>query len=104
MKKRLGRVEGEKLVASYEASGLSVREYSEREGVALEQLYYWRRKLRGGTKKPVLTGQPQAEFLEFQAGGQEAGGALRVEMGALRLSFSKLPSPEWLSKFLSFYS
>lgn len=42
------RIEMESVLGRWESSGLSLRRFGEREGIAYAKLLYWKKKLRGG--------------------------------------------------------
>jgi len=75
------------LVARQVESGLSAREFCEREGVNLWTLYGWRSRLRTGRevcRAPAKqdSGQPRAQFIEL--GGLKAMSSrweIRLELG-----------------------
>lgn len=75
------------LVARQVESGLSARDFCEREGVNLWTLYGWRSRLRAGREEPRAPAKqddtrPSAEFIEL--GGLKAANSrweIRLELG-----------------------
>jgi len=76
------------LVARQVESGLSVREFCEREGVNLWSLYGWRSRLRTGREEPRAPAarqgstQPPAQFIELgDLKGTSSRWEIRLELG-----------------------
>lgn len=91
--------DGTKLVARFEASGLTQREFSDRNGVTMSALQYWLRKARSGGEGE-RTAEEQFRFVEVI--GEETKEApargISMELGGLRLRFETLPSPAYLAQ------
>ncbi len=96
--RRRSASDGAELVARYEASGLTQREFADLGGVTMSALQYWLRKARtedGGDEAAA----EQFRFVEVI--GEEAEGAptcgVSMELGGLTLRFETLPSPSYLA-------
>lgn len=48
----------QRVLEAHSASGLTVRRFCENEGLAVWRFYYWRKKLRGAVKSPVVNQTP----------------------------------------------
>ena len=97
--RRRSASDGAELVARYEASGLTQREFADLGGVTMSALQYWLRKARaedGGGEEA----EEQFRFVEVI--GEESEGAptcgVSMELGGgLTLRFEALPSPSYLA-------
>jgi transposase-like protein len=97
--RRRSASDGSRLVERYQASGVTQREFAEREGVTMSALQYWLRKARAGDDG----GEEAAERFQFvEVIGEEAeeagAGGVSLELpGGLSLRFESLPSPSYLA-------
>jgi hypothetical protein len=96
--KRLSAQEGAELVAEFEASGLTQREYGTRNDVAVATLQYWLRKSRNDGQSK---GKPDHfRFVEVVGQGEPnepmAGMSMELADG-LTLRFESLPDPSYLA-------
>lgn len=94
--RRRSASEGARLAARYAASGVTQREFADREGVTMSALQYWLRKARAGDE-----GDEAAERFRFvEVIGEEAEGApaggVSMDLGGVTLRFEALPSPSYL--------
>lgn len=72
------------IVAGQVASGLSVEEYCQREGLVLSVFSRWRARLaRGGSGAPERLRKPESvPFIEVGELSGQAGTRIRLELGA----------------------
>jgi len=100
--RRRSASEGAELVERYAASGVSQREFAEREGVTVSTLQYWLRKSRADDDG----GEAEPERFRFVELVGEVTDATRcgvwMELGDdLRLRFESLPSPSYLARVVA---
>jgi transcriptional regulator with XRE-family HTH domain len=98
--RRRSATEGARLVERYEASGLTQREFADRNGVTMSTLQYWLRKARSGDEAPV----EQFRFVEVVENGSpdSATGGMSMEfVDGLMLRFEGLPSPSYLAEVVT---
>jgi transposase-like protein len=83
------------VVARYEASGLSRREFAARNDIGVSALQYWRRKVAVGGGGPA-----SMRFVEVIGSdpGSESGGVTLEFCDGLTLRFETLPSPSYLAE------
>lgn len=80
---RRGRVDGERLVAAYEASDLGRKAFCEAQSIAVSTLDYWRKRLRGpaaaaGFVELTRSADTSRLDIELDLGG---GAVLRIRRG-----------------------
>jgi transposase-like protein len=80
-----------RLIAHFDASGLSASAFAEREGVASSTFYQW---LAHRSKTPFK--KPPPRFIEVEPVKTDATGA-RVQLGEAILTFERTPAPEYLA-------
>lgn len=82
--------QGAALVWRYEASGMTQARFAEREGVSVNTLQYWIRKVRG-------TANEEVRFVEVVAEAPTSQAVCSVSLlGDVEVRFSELPPPEYL--------
>ncbi len=85
-------------VAAYEASGLTRREWSRRNGVSLSALALWLKRLRSSTSLvPIVVSESEVSPCDPAA---SCDGTIEVTVGALRLRAGPSVDPAWLSALL----
>ena len=95
--RRRSASEGVELVARYQASGLTQREFADENGVTVSTLQYWLRKARGGEAEEEAEQFRFVEVIGEEAEGAPSGG-VAMELGdGLTLRFESLPSPSYLA-------
>ncbi len=76
----------QEMVAIQEASGLSARQFCERQGLVLSQFYYWRRRLRADSFSSISpSADPVAPFVELGLSKDPGLGSsweIRLELGS----------------------
>lgn len=77
------------VLARQEASGLSVREFSRREGLKDSSLYEWRRRVRARSAERASTGQVRASCDEQPVRSCGNGGSSFIDIGALGSSSAR---------------
>lgn len=80
-----------RLIAQFEASGLSGSAFAEREGVASSTFYQW---LARRSKAPLKKSPPR--FIEIEPAKIDASGA-RLLLGEIALTFERTPTAEYLA-------
>lgn len=85
-----------------EATGVGTKEYAEREGLSVHQLYAWRAKLKKNGDRPAtsVAGGQAGQFARVVAAPTAARDELRIEAGSCSLQFRALPDPAWLGALL----
>ena len=83
-----------KRIRSFESSGLSQREWCERNGVSAGSLWYWRRRLASAA--PALV----PIVVAGQSERVTSDGALEIEVGGIRFRVSAGVDPAWLCAVL----
>jgi hypothetical protein len=97
MKQRTAE-DGRKLVAAFKESGLSKKDFAKETGNTVCSLQYWQRRLKQ-TDGNEADGS-QNRFVEITV-PSEGVGALKMSVGDLHFSFSRLPAPSWMSEFVT---
>jgi hypothetical protein len=76
---RRGRVDGERLVADFEASDLGRKAFCEAQSISVSTLDYWRKRVRGRAVSSFVELTPNADIsrldIELDLGG---GAVLRI--------------------------
>lgn len=86
-------------LASYEASGLTQKEWSRRNGVSVSALTLWIKRLRSmSALVPIVVAKPEAPLRDRAAGNA----VVEVMIGALRLRADASVDPTWLGTLLKF--
>jgi hypothetical protein len=87
-----------------EVMGVSTKEYAEREGLSVHELYAWRAKLKKSGYRPVApasgAGGQAGQFARVVAASPVTQGDLCIEAGHCSLRFAALPDPAWLGALL----
>lgn len=88
-----------------DAEGIDASAYAKREGLAVSNLYYWRRRLKlqsaGDTLATTPPGRsPERLFVPVAVGetAAQSGRCLLILTSGVRLELSSLPSPQWLAQ------
>src|SRR5690606_24423001 len=89
-----------------DAEGIDASAYAKREGLAVSNLYYWRRRLKrqsAGDSTPATPApgrSPARLFVPVTVGATPAqsGRCLLILTSGVRLELPSLPSPQWLAQ------
>lgn len=88
-----------------DAEGIDASAYAKREGLAVSNLYYWRRRLKrqsaGDSTLATPPGRsPERLFVPVAVGDTPAqtGRCLLILTSGVRLELPSLPSPQWLAQ------
>lgn len=98
MKKNRTRDQGLALARAYRSSGLTLREYSKKNGVTECSVQYWCQQFR--QKGQNARDGADAQFIEVKAVEVKNVGAAKVKVGVTEVSFSALPEASWMSEFI----
>jgi transposase-like protein len=79
-----GEAERARLLSEYEASGLSLKGFAEREGVAVSTFYEWRRTARRARNLPVMARVIRRRPVEHAP--RRSAPAMIVEVGGARVA------------------
>ena len=90
--------DGRKLVAASEESGLSQNHIAKETGNTVCSLQYWRRRIKQAAG--FGSDGSQNRFVEISV-PSDGVGALKISLGELQISFSRLPAPSWMSEFVA---
>jgi len=77
-----------KRISDFEASGMTIADFSRTHGFSLQQYYYWKNKIIKSQSKPVPVLTPQAPQSPL------------VKVFPQPLPISSLPDPVWLANFI----
>ncbi len=87
-----------------EVMGVSTKEYAEREGLSVHELYAWRAKLKKSGYRPAASvlraGGQVGQFARVVAASPVVREDLCIEAGHCSLRFAALPDPAWLGTLL----
>ena len=82
MSKRRSRSQWQQLISSYQTSGLSRKDFCQREGIALSTFDYWKRKLRAQTAlpDPVAQSVSLSDWIELSKPVTEQATTWQIEL------------------------
>jgi hypothetical protein len=73
---RRGRVDGERLLAAFEASDLGRKAFCEAQSISVNTLDYWRKRLRGRAAAAA------SGFVELRPGVESGGLDIELDLGS----------------------
>ena len=92
------------------SEGIDAKTYAQREGLAVSNLYYWRRRIKAQIHGPLqpaprstmaVTAPPSRRFVSVTLGANSDHTINRHVLilgSGLRLELSSLPTPQWLAQ------
>lgn len=101
------RIQRGAIVAEYEKSGLSVREFAEAKNIKISTLYAWineknQHKTKCHLDRPrfVEISVTEAEQASSSVGIRKNPSTCCVRVGQAEIEWSSLPDPQWLAQLL----
>lgn len=88
-------------LAAIAAEGITTQAYAKREGLSVNNLYYWRKRLSSTVSRPSPTRSSQHFVaVHLSETSVSVGCQLRISPG-VQLDLPQLPSPQWLAQLCS---
>lgn len=88
-----------------EREGISTKEYGQREGLPVAQLYAWRKRIKDQGRQAGAKSLPPNQFVALQVEPASAqvspslpSTCTLITTGGIRLELPELPSPQWLAE------
>ncbi len=90
-------------LATIAAEGITTQDYAKREGLSVNTLYYWRRRLGSTVSRPSPT-RSSRHFVAVQVSETSVSADCLLRIGpGVQLDLPHLPSPQWLAQLCSAY-
>jgi transposase-like protein len=101
------RVDGERLVAAWQESGLSVREFARQHGIDAQRVQWWKRRIIGVAGETKLRKDQGARFVPVTARrseGSQPAVIVRVGDAVIEVHEPSVVAPGWLAVLVSQYA